>query len=59
MSSEEAERIVKAVMEGAERPASVDPELWESTCSLYARLTMTMSKEERRELLSEAFPTRH
>jgi hypothetical protein len=58
MTNEEADRIVKAVLEGAERPASVDAALWESTCSLYARL-MAMSDEERGELLSEVFATRH
>jgi hypothetical protein len=57
MTTEEADRIVKAV-EGAERPASVDAALWESTCSLHARL-MAMSDEERGELLSEVFATKH
>lgn len=58
MSNEEADLLVQAVLDGAERPASVDPALWESACQLYAKL-MAMSDEERGALLSEVSATRH
>jgi hypothetical protein len=58
MSNAEADLVAPAVLDGAQRPASVDPALWEAVCRLYARLK-AMSDEERTALLEEVFATRH